>query len=135
MSLPSLFVRLRNLTGSRNVNFTWKCHRDVPDATNSSKVTKVWAVNAVAYHTKIENRVATGGSDGTFNFWDVKAHLRLKTFPSVGGAVTSCAFDRTGKWFAYAVGYDWAMGHAGNKPDYPTKLMLHPVPDAEMQKK
>ncbi|KAH8910295.1 WD40 repeat-like protein [Coniochaeta sp. PMI_546] len=117
---------------AKDTNFTWRCHRDLPDASAGNKVTKVWAVNAVACHTTIENRVATGGSDGTYNFWDVKSHLRLKTFPNVGGAITSCAFDRTGSWFAYAVGYDWAMGHAGNKPDYPTKLVLHPVGAEEM---
>jgi len=25
------------------------------------------------------------------------------------------------------VGYDWSKGYSGNSPDYPLRLMLHPV--------
>jgi mRNA export factor len=113
----------------RNVNFTWKCHRETQDRSN---ITKVYGINAVAYHTRLENRMATGGSDGTFNFWDVKGHLRLKSFPNVGGAVTACAFDRSGSMFAYGIGYDWSKGFQHNTPDYPTKLMVHLVTEDEL---
>lgn len=82
----------------------------------------------------MENRLATAGADGSYNFWDTGKHLRLKAFPPVGGAITSCAFDRTGKWFAYAVGYDWSMGHTGNKADYPIKICLHPLGADEMER-
>lgn len=76
--------------------------------------------------------MATAGADGTFSFWEVKAHRRLKAFSAVGGAVTACAFDRTGDWFAYAVGYDWSKGFAHSKPECPTRLMLHPAAAAEV---
>lgn len=112
-------------------NFTWKCHRGEQDA---KKVTKVWALNGLAYHPIKPTCLATAGSDGTFNFWDVKARSRLKTFPNVGGALTACAFNRTGLLFAYAVGYDWSMGYQHNTPQYPNKLMLHPVRESDINK-
>ena len=91
-------------------------------------------VNSVSHHPTREGLLATAGADGTFNFWDLEKKQRVKGFPSVGGAVTSCAFDRTGAWFAYAVGYDWSMGYRGNTADYPIGLSLHPVTDEEVNR-
>lgn len=70
---------------------------------------------------------STSGSDGTFHFWDKDAKHRLKGYPEVGGAITSTAFNRNGNIFAYAVSYDWSKGYAHNTPQYPIKVMLHPV--------
>lgn len=74
----------------------------------------------------------TAGADGTFHFWDRVKHQRLRPFPAVGGAITATGFSRDGAIFAYAVGYDWSMGYARNSPQYPTKLVLHPVADEEV---
>lgn len=112
----------------RKANFTWRCHRDPID---TKKQVKIWACNAMAYNPKRESCVATGGADGTFVFWDVENHIKLKAFSAVGGAITACSFDRTGTMFAYAVGYDWSMGYAHNTPSYPVKLMIHPTTDEE----
>lgn len=106
------------------MNFTFKCHRD-PVKNN---VTDVYAVNAISFHP-IHGTFSTAGSDGKFNFWDKKTHMRLKGFPSVGGTISATAFSGDGELFAYAVSYDWSKGYTGNRVDYPNKLMLHTVGD------
>jgi mRNA export factor len=45
----------------------------------------------------------------------------------VGGSITATTFNKTGNIYAYAVGYDWSKGFQGNNPQYPNKVMLHPV--------
>ncbi|KAI0123816.1 WD40-repeat-containing domain protein [Xylariales sp. AK1849] len=110
------------------VNFTFRCHREQPDL---RKVTKVYAVNDVQFHPVQQSTFSTAGADGTFHFWDRAAHARLKGYPSVGGSITSTAFNRDGTLFAYAVGYDWSQGFSSNNAQYPNKLMLHTVSDED----
>ena len=76
---------------------------------------------------------STAGSDGTFHFWDKDAKHRLKGYPQVGGSITSTQFNKNGQIFAYAVSYDWSKGYQGNNPQYPNKVMLHPVAQEEVK--
>ncbi|KAK0732719.1 WD40-repeat-containing domain protein [Apiosordaria backusii] len=113
-----------------NKNFTFRCHRHQPS--KNSNVTEVYAVNAVAFARPplvgSENIVmATAGQDGHVNYWNVRNRQRLKTFPSVGGSITACAFNWDATLFAYAVGYDWGKGYAGNTASHPRSLMLRKV--------
>jgi len=62
---------------------------------------------------------------------DKDAKHRLKGYPSVGGTIPTTAFNRNGTVFAYAVSYDWSKGHSGNTPNYPNKVMLHPIKEDE----
>jgi len=103
-------------------NFSFKCHRD----TAVSNVTNVYAVNDISFHP-VHGTFSTAGSDGTFHFWDKDAKHRLKGYPNVGGSITATEFNKSGQIFAYAVSYDWAKGYQGNTPQYPNKVMLHPV--------
>ncbi|KAK1252859.1 hypothetical protein MKX08_004046 [Trichoderma sp. CBMAI-0020] len=107
--------------------------KDVKEKPDARNIAKVYAVNDVRFHPKHEMTFSTAGSDGTFHFWDRIAHQRLKGFPFVGGAITSTDFSHDGSLFAYAVGYDWSMGFAKSTPDYPTKLMLHPIEEDEVK--
>ncbi|KAK3375384.1 WD40-repeat-containing domain protein [Podospora didyma] len=110
------------------INLTWRCHREGPTTTTGrNKEVKIYSVEQVLFHPTNNNIMATAGSDGSFAFWDVKAHSRVKQFPKVGGPVTAIAFNRDASAFAYAVGYDWSKGYAHNDATYPRKLMLHPV--------
>lgn len=106
------------------MNMSFKCHRDPVDKTTNH--VKVWTINAIATHP-IWGTFATGGSDGTFNFWDKEAKSRLKWYPTVGGSISAMSFNKTGDILAYSVSYDWHEGYASNRPDYPNKVMLHPV--------
>ncbi|TGO06946.1 hypothetical protein BTUL_0382g00060 [Botrytis tulipae] len=105
-----------------SMNFSFKCHRDPP----SNNMTNVYSVNAISFHP-IHGTFSTAGSDGTFHFWDGIAKHRLKGYPTVGGTISATAFNHTGNIFAYAVSYDWSKGYASNTPQYPNKIMLHPV--------
>ncbi|ORY69689.1 WD repeat domain-containing protein [Pseudomassariella vexata] len=115
-----------------SVNFTFRCHREQPDA---QRVTKVFAVNDVQFHPIYTTTFSTAGADGTYHFWDRIAHARLKGYPSVGASITTSAFNRDGTLYAYAVGYDWSQGHATNNPQYPNKLMLHSVSEEDAKPK
>ncbi|KAJ5789842.1 uncharacterized protein N7518_006853 [Penicillium psychrosexuale] len=113
-------------------NFTFRCQRTPKD--NDPKNQLVYSVNAVSFHPRYHT-FSTAGSDGTYCFWDKDAHHRLKSFPAVGHSITSTAFNLDGSIFAYAIGYDWSKGYAYNTRDYPTKIALHPVSDAECKPK
>lgn len=110
-------------------NFTFKCHRD----DQKTKV-DVYSINTVQIFPVDRTIFATAGSDGIFNFWDKDKRRRLSTFPAAGGAITSTAFNHDGSLFAYAVGYDWSKGYSSNTPQYPTKVMIHPMKEAELKK-
>lgn len=105
-------------------NFSFKCHRE--NDPQQRDVSKVYPVNAISFHP-VHGTFSTAGSDGTFHFWDKDAKHRLKGYPAVGGAISATTFNRNGNIFAYAVSYDWSKGYAHNTPNYPIKVMLHPV--------
>lgn len=107
-----------------NSNFSFKCHR-ITSPTDRN-LSNVYAVNAISFHPQ-HGTFSTAGSDGTFHFWDKDAKHRLKGYPEVGGTISATAFNRSGNIFAYAVSYDWSKGYQFNTPQYPNKIMLHPV--------
>uniref|UniRef100_L7JM91 Uncharacterized protein n=1 Tax=Pyricularia oryzae (strain P131) TaxID=1143193 RepID=L7JM91_PYRO1 len=109
--------------------FSFKAHRDPRDADGE---VKVWTINDVCFNPRDSDVLSTAASDGTFVFWDIARRLRLCTFPALQGAITATSFSPDGRVFAYAVGYDWSRGYAHNHPEYPTKLMLHPVEMEEL---
>lgn len=115
------------------------------------------------FHPTNEDIFTTAGSDGTFCIWNRKMRVRTKTFDvkpksssssssssssatdskkSEGSndndvvAVTATAFSQVdgGKTFAYATGYDWSQGYARNSASLPTRLMLHPVYEGDLQR-
>ncbi|KAF2973395.1 hypothetical protein GQX73_g149 [Xylaria multiplex] len=131
---------------ARGINFTFRCHREIDEP---NKLIKIWAINDVQFHPVHTSVFATGGSDGSFCFWDRIAHSRLKSyFPSatppsaVGGthnarpaSITATSFSRDGSFYAYALGYDWSRGAVGNTPQIETKIMLHRVTEEDARLK
>ncbi|KAK4996948.1 RNA export factor gle2 [Elasticomyces elasticus] len=105
-------------------NFSFKCHRQ--NIQNQRDAANVYPVNAISFHPE-HGTFSTAGSDGTFHFWDKDAKHRLKGYPEVGGTISATDFNHTGTIFAYAVTYDWSKGYAHNTPQYPNKVMLHPI--------
>ncbi|TIA20789.1 WD40 repeat-like protein [Aureobasidium pullulans] len=105
-------------------NFSFKCHRQ--NAPNTRDQSNVYSVNSISFHP-VHGTFSTAGSDGTFHFWDKDAKHRLKGYPEVGGSISCTDFSHDGNIFAYAVSYDWHQGYSGNNPQYPNKVMLHPV--------
>jgi mRNA export factor len=108
----------------------FKCHRDV----KVNNEIKVWTINALATHPSY-GTIVTGGSDGTYNFWDKEARTRLKAYPAVGGSISALSYNKTGDILAYAISYDWHKGYASNNTSYPNKVMLHPADGDEAKPK
>ncbi|CAD6589788.1 MAG: hypothetical protein TREMPRED_005516 [Tremellales sp. Tagirdzhanova-0007] len=137
-------------------NYSFKCHRyDIPTNTMpgtpaQSGSQNVFAVNAITFH-KTQGTFCTGGSDGSFTFWDGMARTKLKPFsakelnngdpearpPQWGIPIVSTSFNHTHEILAYALSYDWSKGHTGVPPagSNTTKVMLHPVKPDEVKKK
>ncbi|TGJ82659.1 hypothetical protein E0Z10_g6097 [Xylaria hypoxylon] len=124
-----------------NVNFTFRCHREF---NASTKTHNIWAVNDVQFHPVYTTTFVTAGSDGAFSFWDRVAHSRLKGYPPITSpdaagtppsAITTTAFNHDGSLFAYALGYDWSRGCAGNTQQTETKIMLHSVSEDDARPK
>ncbi|KAI1116218.1 Poly(A)+ RNA export protein [Nemania sp. NC0429] len=120
-----------------------------------TKVTNIYAVNDIQFHPVHSTTFATAGSDGSFVFWDRIARSRIRQYPPTppvssssssfspsgkqgdGGsssAITATSFSRDGRFFAYAVGYDWSRGCAGNTPETESKVVLHPVLEEDVKK-
>ncbi|KAK4448513.1 WD40-repeat-containing domain protein [Podospora aff. communis PSN243] len=109
-----------------NGDFTFKCHRTVKTSTKPiTRSTSVYTVNAAAFQGSERPVMATAGSDGKFNFWNVVGTRRLKEFFAPGGgAITSCTFSADGDSFVYAVGEDWSKGYGGQS-ETQAKLLMH----------
>ncbi|KAK4196730.1 WD40-repeat-containing domain protein [Triangularia verruculosa] len=112
--------------------FTFRCHR--VESQTKDKLTEVYSVNSVAFARPPDGGrsgekivLATAGQDGTTNFWNIADRQRLQAYPSVGGSITACGFNWDATLFAYAVGYDWGKGYAGNSADHPLGLKLRKV--------
>jgi len=106
---------------AKDNNFTFKCHRS-PEPVNNYQ--DIYAVNDLAFHPE-HNTLATVGSDGRFSFWDKDARTKLKTSEKMTQSITSCAFNKDGRIFAYSVGYDWSKGHESYNPQEKNYIFLH----------
>lgn len=104
-------------------SYTFKCHRN---PSPNQKQTDIYTVNSISTHPTYGTFV-TGGSDGTFQFWDKERKCRLKEYPGVGGQISATSFNYDGSKMAYAVSYDWSLGYMGNRPDAPNWIGVHRV--------
>ena len=117
--------------------FVFTCHRHKVERpkTNLKKyamaqtetINEVYAVNTISWNPVMTSILATGGSDGLIVLWDGKNKTRKYLLTRRDGAITAASFNAKGTILAYSVGYDWSKGYSGNSPDYPLRLMLHPV--------
>ncbi|KAK3357639.1 WD40-repeat-containing domain protein [Lasiosphaeria hispida] len=115
----------------RGINTSFQCH--TKPSTAATAQSNIFAVNAVSFLPPNKNVLATGGGDGTFFFWQVGGSNEHLARFSVGSAVTSVIFSPSGRWLAYAVGYDWSRGHRYAPSDYPLALALHPALPREVR--
>ncbi|KAI1811129.1 Poly(A)+ RNA export protein [Poronia punctata] len=135
-------------TNNNNTNKT-----RTTSTTTTTTTTKIYPVNDIRFHPIHHATMVTAGSDGTFIFWDAASRQKKKSYPTVPYkykykynnanqendsppplSITALAFNSDGKKLAYAVGYDWNRGHAGNSPELEreTRVMIHPVLDDEV---
>ncbi|CCH62699.1 hypothetical protein TBLA_0I00360 [Henningerozyma blattae CBS 6284] len=118
----------------KDQGFSFKCHRQASQnrAIGMQSQSIVSTVNTIACHP-VYSSFVTGGSDGSFHFWDKDNRHRLKGFPAQSGSISVVNFNRNGTVLAYAISNDWHQGHMGNRPDYPNIIKLHPTTDYEVK--
>jgi len=87
------------LESDEQKNFTFRCHRDK---------TAVYNVNDIAFHPT--GIFATCGSDGGILWWNKDNRQMVKDLLKCSFPITTCAWNRNGTVFSYAVGYDWSQG-------------------------
>jgi len=109
----------------RAQNFAFKCHR---------YETQVYAVNNICFHKQF-GTFATSGSDGTYVFWDKDSKHRLKLFERMPNSITTATFNRDGRIYAYALGYDWSKGMEGYDKSKPHQIYVHGVQEVEIRPK
>ena len=71
----------------------------------------------VEFHPTV-NAFVTGGSDGSFHFWDYVTRSRTKEFASGGLPVVAGAFSPDGSLWAFAQSNDCSRGAAGASHDH-----------------
>ena len=130
-------------------SYSFRCHRAVVPAKN---ITEVYAVNALAFHPRYEGVLATAGSDGTMQVWDLLAKARLESYSisetrtgmatGFGGkdttsksTISAAAFSHDGEILAYGVSYDWSKGFGGRSDNIEKGVMVHKLVQGECQPK
>ena len=101
-------------------SYAFRCHRQ--DA-------NVFSVNAVAFHNQY-GTLATVGSDGVVNYWDIDNKRRLKGFPNIARTIPCAAFNSQGNMFAYASSYDWSKGSTNVQQG--NEIFIHYVQEDEV---
>ncbi|PWN50013.1 WD40 repeat-like protein [Violaceomyces palustris] len=128
--------------------FAFKCHRranaDHPDVPRNEN--HLFPVNAIAFN--VHGTFATGGGDGSINFWCKQSRTRLKTFETKGPInapkelfktnpnrlpISAIAFNADATIFAYAISYDWHKGYQGANPE--NKVYIQPVNPEDIKKR
>mmetsp|Transcript_4801 Transcript_4801/g.11403 ORF Transcript_4801/g.11403 Transcript_4801/m.11403 type:complete len:560 (+) Transcript_4801:128-1807(+) len=84
--------------------FSFKCHRK----NNGSSRKSAFPVNDLSFHPN--GTFASVGGDGSINFWDKDARVRLGKHEGFRMPVTACAFNSSGSHLAFAEGYDFHLG-------------------------
>ncbi|KAJ4457689.1 putative Protein RAE1 [Paratrimastix pyriformis] len=108
-------------------NFAFKCHRDVTKK-------EVHGINDICFHPTFGTFVTAGG-DCSYIFWDHISQQRLAKPAKKTTPVTAVAFNNSGQYLAYALGYDWERGFDGNTPEKRTQIFLHQVTEDEVKPK
>ena len=96
---------INTLCDGYSKNFTFRCHRTESAADS---------VNSIAFNPKFKS-FATGGGDGLIHIWDKAKKQKVATIPDSGESIVSMSYNSAGSHLAYAVGYDWSIGHNGIK--------------------
>ncbi|PWN49212.1 WD40 repeat-like protein [Violaceomyces palustris] len=128
--------------------FAFRCHRqasaDHPDIPRNES--HIYPVNAIVFNS--QGTFATGGGDGSINFWCGQSRTRLKTFETKGPKnapkelfktnanripITALAFNADASILAYSISYDWHKGYQGAIQE--NHVYLQPVSIEDIRKR
>ncbi|KAI0118879.1 WD40 repeat-like protein [Nemania sp. FL0031] len=147
-------INALNAKSSRE-NFTFKCHRDLP-VNNTTQIWTINDIQFHPVRKHILATAGSDGSFVFWNTAQrckARGYPRVPASPPAApslssifssptktktktkgsgsdahqAAITAVSFSHDGGVFAYAVGYDWCRGAAGNSRDIKTRVMLHNV--------
>lgn len=129
--------------------FAFKCHRraqaDHPEVPRNES--HLFPVNCISFN--VHGTFATGGGDGSINFWCKQSRTRLKAFETKGAInspkelfktnpnkmpITALGWNRDATILAYAIGYDWHKGYQGAGQTEP-KVYIQPVQYEDVKKR
>ncbi|XP_033248820.1 mRNA export factor-like [Drosophila miranda] len=105
-----------------SAGYKLECHRTYSLDGSSCDI---YAVNDVRVHP-IHGGIATVGSDRKFNFWNKDKGSNTFKSAFMDQAITKCAISSDGMLFAYALGYDWSMGHEHCDQSLKPQIFFHP---------
>ncbi|XP_055331051.1 mitotic checkpoint protein BUB3-like [Paramacrobiotus metropolitanus] len=113
---------------SQKKKYAFKCHR-----AKEGNMEMIYPVNALAVHP-VHGTMASGGSDGVVNVWDVAHKKRMSQFRRQQTSITSLDFSKDGKVLAMAVSYLF------EREDQPTKpcvdhVVIRSVAESEVRPK
>ncbi|KAL7673695.1 hypothetical protein ACOME3_008546 [Neoechinorhynchus agilis] len=122
---------MRSRLPSNCDTFSFKCHR-LP--VNAAGFQEVYTVNDIAVNPAYDTMM-TVGSDGKYGLWDKQSRTKLKGSDlAKKQPLTCCDIDSTGKWAAYAEGYDWHKGYEGAEAGAKPRIYLRNVQEDMKQK-
>jgi cell cycle arrest protein BUB3 len=90
--------------------YAFKCHRN-----KEAGMEMIYPVNSLVVHP-VFGTMASGGSDGVVNIWDVDKKKRMSQFRKQATTISSLDFSKDGKLLAMGVSYLFEREDMPNKP-------------------
>lgn len=119
--------RENDLKPKLNNIMTFKSHKTETGGGNNDTL---FPVHGTCFNPRYEAWVCTAAGDGFLRYWDYNAKNKIVEFDYKKVPVTKLKLSSDGYLLAYALGYDWANGIAGNRK-YKTEIMVRVVKDNE----
>lgn len=94
----------------------------------------LFQINAIGFNHNFANLMYSCGSEGVLNFWNTKQKTKSADFNHGDNtSVTAADMHPTGKYLAYALGYDWSRGCWGLSDfNERTMIYVHTVKKSEL---
>lgn len=92
--------------------YAFKCHR-IKEGPGGSEL--IYPVNSLVVHP-VYGTMASGGSDGLVNIWDISNKKRMSQFKRQPTTISSLDFSKDGKALAIAVSYLFEREDQPSKP-------------------
>ena len=90
--------------------YAFKCHRN-----KEAGIEMIYPVNSLVVHP-VYGTMASGGSDGVVNIWDINNKKRMSQFRRQASTISSMDFSKDGKVLALSISYLFEREDMPNKP-------------------
>jgi len=94
---------------------------------------ELYQVNTIGFHPNRRGDFCyTAGSEGKMYYWDIQRKSKTAEFDFKGAPVSQAEIDPSGKFMAYALGYDWARG-IGRYMSSGCRVCVHVLQNKELE--